>query len=942
MRNFPEAFFWCVLGATTGTLGLFGQVLVPPVVTEQPADVVTNVGGAASFRVVTGEPLPMGYRFQWSLDGKAVAGATRDVLVIARVVSRDAGRYSVQIGGAQGTATSASALLTVQPAPAVPIVDPAFRGDASLTGNPTAMLPLADGRVLLATSARIEGVAVADLVTTQLVRLLADGRIDPSFRRGSAVIDEFEPQSEIYPPRITQLLVQPDGKLLVAGCFIAFNGTPCRGLVRLTVTGEVDSSFAAPVLSASSDSRGIYGRIALQADGKILLLADNVNGLVRLLANGQVDSAFAPSNLDGPVIVVAVGSGGRVFVGTGGVRGPGGSGRVNALREDGSADPSFVPYTCDPVQHLFGLAGGGVAVSTQYDRGPFISPRFPATTFRLRADGSRDPEFPQRDKPLLTAPSPSGSLLLNGKLIAADGVAETSPYLGVGYAESFGVGGDDRYFSVFDGDGRLWLAGPFAIYNGVATSRVVHLNLGATEALTPPRVLAAWTEPATVRLGEAITARVAPIGSGPLTYTWSVTGLGPMVTTEPSVTYLPYASGSNGGFSVTVANSAGTSASVSVPVTVLPGALQIVDQPRRVSLTVGRWGVMGVRLAATSARSGQSQWRRNGVVLMADSNGAAGPIQRLDFDSLTFGFAQPEHAGTYTVTISNEFGQSVTSDPIVVTVGDGSRFTNLSTRAQIGLGDQAAILGFVIPPGQYREVLLRGIGPSLAPFGVTGALAEARLDLFDGQGRAVIRSKSWGTGLLRSATSADFEKSGAFSLVAGSHDAGLSIGLAPGSYTARLSGVGDTTGVGLIELYEIDNFSDRLINLSSRVFVGGGRNAIAGFAIRGPVGKRVLIRATGPALAGFGVVGTLANPRLEIRDEAGRTVVANDDWQNQSEPAAAATVFTAAASVGAFSLANESRDAALVVTLPAGNYSAVVTGTGAESGLALVEVYELP
>lgn len=825
-------------------------------------------------------------------------------------------------------------------APVVPIVDPAFRGDAALTGSPTALLPLADGRVLLATSARIEGVAVADLVTTQLVRLLADGRIDASFRRGAATIDEFEPQVEIYPPRITQVVVQPDGKILVAGHFVSFNGVPCRGLVRLTANGEVDPGFIARV-NRILDERTFLIRIALQADGKVLVLGHDALGLVRLLPDGAVDAAFVAANLGGP-LVVAVGAGGRIFLGTGiDVRSPL-SGWVVVLRDDGREDPAFAPYRCDPVQRLYPLANGGVVVSTQYDRGPFTSPRFPAKTFRLRADGTLDPAFTPRDFPLSTPPAADGSLLLNRKRIAPDGVTETSPNFGVGYAEPSISFYDNPDLKAFDANGRLWIAGPFSVYNGVATSRVAHLNLDATESLTPPRVLAARTEPATIRLGDSVTARVEVIGPGPLTYTWTFPGSSPVVTTEPSVTYVPYSAGPSGGFSVTVANSAGAAPTVTVAATVLPGPLQIVAQPQRVSLTVGRWGVMGIQLAATSARSGQAQWRRNGVVLVSGADGSAGPIRELDFGRVIFGLAQPEHAGSYTVTLTDEAGQTVTSDPIVVTVDDISRFTNLSTRAQIGVGDQAAILGFVIPSGQYREVLLRGVGPSLATFGVAGCLGEARLDLFDSQGRAVVRSISWGTGLLRSATNADFEKVGAFSLAAGSHDAGVRIGLAPGSYTARLSGVGGTTGVGLIELYEIDNISDRLSNVSSRVFVDSNANAIAGFAIRGPVGKRVLLRAVGPALAGFGVAGALANPRLEIRDAAGRLVAANDDWQAQSEAAGASVVSAVTADLGAFSLANGSKDAALVVTLPAGNYSAVVTGAGAEGGVALIEVYELP
>jgi hypothetical protein len=129
------------------------------------------------------------------------------------------------------------------------------------------------------------------------------------------------------------------------------------------------------------------------------------------------------------------------------------------------------------------------------------------------------------------------------------------------------------------------------------------------------------------------------------------------------------------------------------------------------------------------------------------------------------------------------------------------------------------------------------------------------------------------------------------------------------------------------------------MNFSARAFVRTNESINAGFALRGAASKRVLLRAAGPALGALGVARALANPRLELRDETGRLVAANDDWQNQADAIGIASAF---ASVGAFAFGSGSRDAALVITLPAGNYSAVVTGADGEPGVALVEVYELP
>jgi hypothetical protein len=168
--------------------------------------------------------------------------------------------------------------------------------------------------------------------------------------------------------------------------------------------------------------------------------------------------------------------------------------------------------------------------------------------------------------------------------------------------------------------------------------------------------------------------------------------------------------------------------------------------------------------------------------------------------------------------------------------------------------------------------------------------------------------------------------------------------LAPGNYTVRLSDRDGGSGIGLIELYEEDDLSERLVNLSSRVFVGGGAAAaIAGFSIAGTASKRVLLRAAGPALAALGVAGVLANPKLEVRSGSGAVVAGNDDW---GAPVAGGVsgpeLALVASSVGAFPFSAGSRDAALVLTLAPGNYTAIVAGADGGSGVALVEIYEVP
>lgn len=889
-----------------------------PAVVEPPADATANVGGAAAFRVVVAGSLPLAY--QWLRDGQPVSGATAATLVLSPANAELAGRYQLRATNPAGTITSAIATLTVQPAPATPIVDPTFRGEAAIDGNPAALLPLADGRVLLALQYNDRA---------ELVRLLVTGKIDPAFRRGVAAVDEFEPQLDIYRPTIVQLIAQPDGRVLAAGHFMSFNGVARSGLARLNSDGAVDQGFTVAADVLSGTNRFFAPRAALQSDGKILITTDS-GGLVRLLSDGQRDPTFAlaPAPVRG-VSAMAIDPSGRIFVGSGGEAFKGGTASVSAVLSDGRADPAFTPYACDAVTQLHAV-GGGVVVSTNYDRGPFTNPRFPATTFRLTSTGALDPAFAMRNTALGAPPAPDGSLLVGSMLIAANGGTETSPNLGVGFQPS--------YVKAFGPDGRLWIAGPFSVYHGVATSRVARLNLVPTENLEPPRVLAAWAERPVIRLGEPVTLQVAAIGPGPLTYTWRLGGSpNDVVTSEPSYSFVPDSIWLSGEYSVRVSNSAGSAAGLPFDVTIQPGELRIASQPRRVSLTPGKLGIVYLRLA-TSSQPTKAMWFRNGLPLPTDGSGV---IRGAESRFIDFGLVHAAQAGSYAVTMSDYLGQTLTSDPIEITVGDVARFVNLSTRASVGPGEQAPILGFVIPPGQYRQVILRGIGPGLADFGVAGVLADPRLDVYDSTGRVVARSDGWQASIIFEDPVAAFAKFGAFPLSAGSCDAGLIVGLNPGSYTARLSGVGNTTGVGLIELYEADNNSDRLINISSRVYVGNSpaAPAIAGFSIQGAAAKRVLVRAAGPALAAFGVGGSMANPRLEIRNSSGAVVASNDDWQSQPD---ASAVATAAVSAGAFAFAAGSKDSALVLSLPAGNYTALVSAADGGSGVSLVEVYEVP
>jgi uncharacterized protein (DUF1800 family) len=244
----------------------------------------------------------------------------------------------------------------------------------------------------------------------------------------------------------------------------------------------------------------------------------------------------------------------------------------------------------------------------------------------------------------------------------------------------------------------------------------------------------------------------------------------------------------------------------------------------------------------------------------------------------------------------------------------------------------------VIGAGSTKSILVRAVGPALAaaPFSVTGTLANPRLDLYDSSNKVILSNDDWTTTSVGG--SGTFASVGAFSLATGTRDAALLTTLAPGAYTAVVSGVNNTSGIALVEVYDVTGTA-RLMNLSTRAQVSTGSGImIAGLVVAPSSGHRqILVRAAGPALGAFGVPGTLADPAIAIVDGTNTQIAANDNWSDASATAMS-VAFTKS---GAFPFAANSKDAALITDLAPGNYSIQVSGVGNTTGVALVEVYDI-
>lgn len=264
-----------------------------------------------------------------------------------------------------------------------------------------------------------------------------------------------------------------------------------------------------------------------------------------------------------------------------------------------------------------------------------------------------------------------------------------------------------------------------------------------------------------------------------------------------------------------------------------------------------------------------------------------------------------------------------------------ARLSNLAIRTQGG-GGETLITGFTVGAGSSKRVLIRAVGPTLGVFGVPGTMPNPKLELYSGSNK-IAENDDW-----RPSDAAAFATVGAFALGEGARDAALVAELAPGSYTAQVTG--DVAGVTLVEVYELAGSTTRLVNLSTRAQVGTGDNIlIPGLTIAPGSGtRRLLIRAVGPTLGGFGVPGVLSDPKLELYSGATKAAE-NDNWGTPLGTGAATSTQIAevSATAGAFPLTVGSRDAAILTALSPGSYTLQISGVGATTGAALVEVYDV-
>jgi len=515
-----------------------------------------------------------------------------------------------------------------------------------------------------------------------------------------------------------------------------------------------------------------------------------------------------------------------------------------------------------------------------------------------------------------------------------------------GYGGTTTVGGNVQTTPVLSGTPTT--AGTFMIqltaYEFGGTTGLVSPTYTMFVTVAPAAVVVAvptiTTNPVSVTAAAGGGASFTVAASDPnATIQWTKNGVNLAGATSATLTLSNVQVTDSGStYAATVTNSAGsaTSSAATLTVTAPPTKPAFTIQPTSISVPTGATAAFN----ATATGATSYQWLFNGVSIPGATNAR-----------LVLSNVGSANVGSYSVVATNSIGSTTSTAATlgaVVTSSPG-RLINLSVLTQAGAGANALTVGFTTggagTSGQ-QTLLLRGVGPALSAFGLpTPPQPDPTLAVINQSTHATVATNdNWGSTTANSTavTNAD-NLTGAFPLanVAGL-DAATVSPLAAGGYSVLISANGAAVGNVLAEVYDdtpantYTLATPRLINLSCLSSVTGTGTLVAGFTVGGSTARTVLIRATGPGLTALGVPGAMPDPQI-VLIASGTVLAANAGWGG--DPAVSA----AANAVGAFAISNPaSQDSAVLITLPAGGYSATASSVSGASGTCLIEVYEVP
>jgi uncharacterized delta-60 repeat protein len=830
-----------------------------------------------------------------------------------------------------------------------------------------------DGKILLAgefsTLAPNGGAAVT---RNHIARFETDGRLDQTI--------DFTATGTY----IIATAVQPDGKILIGGSFTSVLGVTRSNIARLNADGTLDIAF-------NPNANGDVRSITLQADGKILVGGSfsNIGGqarnrIARLDSTTGAADSFDP-NANGRIHSIAVQADGMILVGGEfqGANSIGGQARNRIARLDpgtGLTD-SFDPNANDAVYAIAVQGDGKILAGGNFAGGSSIGGQTRYYIARLNATtglaDSFDPDA-MGSVTVITIQA-DGEILVGGGFFRIGGQLRTSIArldATTGLADSFdpnatmsgSIGG--LYTITWQADGKILVGGFFDHVGGQQRQRIARLdattgladsfdsfpNAGAYDAVysialqADGKILAggvfsnvgSQSHNHFARLTND-TAALQELAVTQGTVTWALGGSSPRftrVTFESStdnVTYAPLGNGTGAGSNWTLTGlNLPTTQNIYIrargysPSGNLNGSGGIVESVRNAFLpgptsTVSPTPTPTATASATAtptATATATPTATATATTTATATATAPPTAT----------ATPIATATATATPT----ATATATPTTTPTATPGLVGNVSTRLPVGTGDDALIEGFIVQgtEGSTKKIMVRALGPSLMGFGVGDALVNPTLEIRDAGGATVATNNDWRNtqqgGLITGDQSAEISNSG---LAPGNDlESAIIANLAPGCYTAIVRGLGNSTGTAVVDANDLSGSSPaRLANIATRGLVqSGDKLMIAGFIVQNAPMK-VVVRAIGPSLTTFGITNALADTTLKLFDQNGVIVRQNDNWRTDQQQELENTSLQP----------TDDLEAALVETIPPGQYTAQVRGKNDSSGIGVVQVYFL-
>ena len=756
----------------------------------------------------------------------------------------------------------------------------------SPSARPVAFALQTDGKILVARG----------FFGESLVRLNTNGTIDTTF-----VSHYIAPDGE---HEITSILIQNDGKIIVSGHTglipEAFN------MSRLNDDGSNDPTFP------SSSHFGL----SLQRDDKILSYADGF-GFQRLNADGSFDSSFHPPLQDGLVIAIAEQSDGELILVGEFFPAPYG---IDRIFPNGSRDDSFVVgmgltnIRSVAVEHAQILPNGKILIGGDFNYVGLL-PRNRIAV--LNMDGSPDASFDSGNLAVTSSPNNPVSALVveaGGKvLVGLDNLVVRLNQNGM-VDSTFNYHPTSVQVAAVatQGDGKILVGtsdGLIRLKNDGTLDSSFNAGLAGgavSKILIQPDGKIIIFRRGLMRLSQ--NGSVDPTFHGLGGEFTLVRGL----ALQPDGKILVSYEGQPLFGSFLVRLNPDGSGDNSFPALTFPVLSESV--PREIA--VDQSGIYVVII--------------NDDVRRLTLNGAFDPVFRVRFSPQAEIRRLLVQANGQLILAGNfDKVNNVPRNAIARINGNApEKAANISTRVRVGNGEAVEIGGFIITGTARKKVLIRALGPSIQSNGtpLPGTLTDPVLELHISSGPLIRVNDDW-----RAFRPAEILDSGLAPM--NEKESAINITLPPDAYTAVLRGKNGETGIALIEIYDLDPDADsKLANISTRGFIGTGDNVlIGGFIFRGSQPERIVIRAIGPSLNAAGIVNPLADPALELRNQSGELVATNDNWKQtqQSE-----------LSMSGLAPTND-RESAILATLQTGAYTAIVRGNNGETGVGLVEVYDI-